>query len=36
MKVPFLNLTAQYELIKDEVAAVLQEVLDTNAFAGGL
>jgi dTDP-4-amino-4,6-dideoxygalactose transaminase len=35
MKVPFLNLTAQYMPIKDEIAAALQEVLDTNAFAGG-
>lgn len=35
MKVPFLNLTAQYRPIKDEIAAALQEVLDTNAFAGG-
>lgn len=35
MKVPFLNLTAQYRPIKDEIAVALQEVLDTNAFAGG-
>ena len=35
MKVPFLNLTAQYRPIKEEIAAALQEVLDTNAFAGG-
>ena len=35
MKVPFLNLTAQYGPIKDQIAAVLQEVLDSNAFAGG-
>ncbi|MBU4491268.1 MAG: DegT/DnrJ/EryC1/StrS family aminotransferase [Euryarchaeota archaeon] len=35
MKVPFLNLTAQYKLIKDEIAIGLQEVMDTNAFAGG-
>ncbi|MEA2083333.1 MAG: DegT/DnrJ/EryC1/StrS family aminotransferase [Thermodesulfobacteriota bacterium] len=35
MKVPFLNLTAQYGPIKDEIAVVLQEVLDSSAFAGG-
>ena len=35
MKVPFLNLTAQYELIRDEIASGLQAVLDSNAFAGG-
>ena len=35
MKVSFLNLTAQYELIRDEIASGLQEVLDNTAFAGG-
>ena len=35
MKVPFLNLTVQYESIKDEIADGLQAVLDSNAFAGG-
>jgi dTDP-4-amino-4,6-dideoxygalactose transaminase len=35
MKVPFLDLKAQYESIKDEVAAAIQQVLDKTAFAGG-
>jgi dTDP-4-amino-4,6-dideoxygalactose transaminase len=35
MKVPFLDLKAQYESIKDEVAAAIQQVLDSSAFAGG-
>jgi dTDP-4-amino-4,6-dideoxygalactose transaminase len=35
MKVPFLNLNAQYESIKDEIHSVLQQVLDSSAFAGG-
>ncbi|MBE7558943.1 DegT/DnrJ/EryC1/StrS family aminotransferase [bacterium] len=35
MKVPFLDLKAQYESIRDEVAAALQAVLDRTAFAGG-
>jgi dTDP-4-amino-4,6-dideoxygalactose transaminase len=35
MKVPFLNLNAQYETIKEEIHPALQQVLDTNAFAGG-
>lgn len=35
MKVPFLDLKAQYESIKDEIAAAIQEVLDATAFAGG-
>ena len=35
MKVPFLDLKAQYESIKDEVAASIQQVLDKTAFAGG-
>ena len=35
MKVPFLNLKVQYESIKDEVAVVIQQVLDSCAFAGG-
>ena len=35
MKVPFLDLKAQYNSIKDEIAAGLQQVLDNTAFAGG-
>jgi len=35
MKVPFLGLKAQYESIKDEIKAAIQEVLDSCAFAGG-
>jgi dTDP-4-amino-4,6-dideoxygalactose transaminase len=35
MKVPFLDLKAQYASIKDEIATALQEVLDNTAFAGG-
>ncbi|MBU0731070.1 MAG: DegT/DnrJ/EryC1/StrS family aminotransferase [Proteobacteria bacterium] len=35
MKVPFLNLKAQYETIREEISAALQEVLDNTSFAGG-
>ena len=35
MKVPFLDLKAQYQSIKDEIAIELQKVLDNTAFAGG-
>lgn len=35
MKVPFLDLKAQYEIISDEVTTALQKVLDSCAFAGG-
>jgi len=35
MKVPFLDLTAQYNLIKDKIGVALQEVIDNTAFAGG-
>lgn len=35
MKVPFLDLKAQYESIRGEIATALQEVLDRTAFAGG-
>ncbi len=35
MKVPFLDLRAQYESVREEIAAALQEVLDKTAFAGG-
>ena len=36
MKVPFLDLKAQYQSIRDEIADELQKVLDNTAFAGGL
>ncbi len=35
MKVPFLDLKAQYASIRNEIATGLQEVLDNTAFAGG-
>jgi dTDP-4-amino-4,6-dideoxygalactose transaminase len=35
VKVPFLDLKIQYESIRDEIAAAMQEVLDHTAFAGG-
>lgn len=35
MKVPFLDLKAQYESIKPEINDAIQQVLDSCAFAGG-
>lgn len=35
MKVPFLDLEAQYESIRAEIATALQKVLDSTAFVGG-
>lgn len=35
MKVPFLDLKAQYESIQDEINAAMQEVIQRTAFAGG-
>ncbi len=35
MKVPFLDLKAQYESIKEEINEAVQKVLDSCAFAGG-
>jgi dTDP-4-amino-4,6-dideoxygalactose transaminase len=35
MKVPFLDLKAQYESIKDEISEAIQQVIDSCAFAGG-
>jgi dTDP-4-amino-4,6-dideoxygalactose transaminase len=35
MNIPFLDLKAQYETIKDEIHLALQEVIDHTAFAGG-
>ena len=35
MKVPFLDLKAQYESIREEIQVGLKEVLESAAFAGG-
>lgn len=35
IKVPFLDLKAQYETIADEIMTALHKVLDNSAFAGG-
>ena len=35
MKVPFIDLKAQYESIKTEIDLAIQQVLDNSAFAGG-
>ncbi len=35
MNVPFLDLKAQYQSIKNEISVELQKVLDNTAFAGG-
>ena len=35
MKVPFLDLKAQYESIKEEIQEAIQQVLENTAFAGG-
>jgi len=35
VKVPFLDLKAQYASIKEEIASALQQVLNNTAFAGG-
>lgn len=35
MKVPFLDLKAQYQTIREPIHAAIQEVLDSTAFAGG-
>jgi len=35
MKVPFLDLKAQYLSIKEEIHVAIQNVLDATAFAGG-
>lgn len=34
-KVPFLDLHTQYETIRDEIAAAIQQVLDSSEFVGG-
>ena len=33
--IPFIDLKAQYETIKDEITVAIEEVLDSSAFAGG-
>jgi len=35
MQVPFLNLRAPHDLLRGEINAAIQEVIDSNAFAGG-
>ncbi len=35
IKVPFLDLQAQYETIRDEIALAIQQVLDSSAFVSG-
>jgi dTDP-4-amino-4,6-dideoxygalactose transaminase len=35
MKVPFLDLKAQYKSVEDEILAALTEVIESCAFAGG-
>jgi len=35
MKVPFLDLKAQYQALKDEIGTALQQVMENTAFAGG-
>jgi dTDP-4-amino-4,6-dideoxygalactose transaminase len=35
MKVPFLDLKAQYAMIKNEIHSALNEVIENTAFAGG-
>ena len=35
MKVPFLDLKAQYQTIKDEVDPAIQDILDNTAFILG-
>ncbi|MFP4369720.1 MAG: DegT/DnrJ/EryC1/StrS family aminotransferase [Candidatus Kapaibacterium sp.] len=35
MKIPFIDLKAQYDSIKDEIGPAIQSVIDRTAFAGG-
>jgi dTDP-4-amino-4,6-dideoxygalactose transaminase len=35
MRIPLVDLKAQYEFIKDEIDAAIQEVIATSAFIGG-
>lgn len=36
MHIPFVDLKAQYETIKEEIDDAIQEVLDSTAFSGGV
>ncbi len=35
MKVPFLDLTAHHQPIREQLDAAIRDVIDANAFAGG-
>src|SRR6266567_505031 len=35
MQVPFLDLSAQHQALREEINAAIQEVIDCSAFAGG-
>ena len=35
MQVPFLDLRAQHDALREEINSAIQEVIDCNAFAGG-
>ena len=35
MSIPFVDLKAQYETIREEIAEAIQEILDTTRFIGG-
>ena len=35
MKVPFLDLKTQHASIRNEIDAVIKQVIDNTAFAGG-
>src|SRR5580658_6510197 len=35
MKVPFLDLTAHHQPIREQLDAAIRDVIDSNAFAGG-
>src|ERR1051325_1189856 len=35
MNIPFLNLKPQHDLLRSEINAAIQEVIDSSAFAGG-
>jgi len=35
MKIPFLNLKPQHDLLRSEINAAIQAVIDSSAFAGG-
>src|SRR5690349_5528410 len=35
MKIPFLNIKAQNDPLKEEISAAIEEVIDCGAFAGG-